>query len=198
MKITYTQNPLDTIIELDEHEQKEFWYKLKIENLIERLFSVHYEFTYKKEAPNIEQVLREVNPDHYMADEGQDPVDRRADEMLVYYLDALKGKHVGDCTCVPCSCDKCHAESMLGIDTIKGLGKHQAYKVDSASKDRTINEAIDYLKNYEQHIQFNDALLTRGWKTRENYEQYIPGWVQEAHAAAAWLEQYRNEHFPKE
>lgn len=202
MKITWAQNPLETVIELDEHEQNVFWYKLKIENLVERLFSVHYEVDYKKDGPDMERVRMEVDPKHYL-DEDEDAerpsVDRRTDQMFKYYMEALQSKHVGDCTCVACSCDKCHAESLLNIDTIKGLGKHQTYKIDNAFRDgRTMDEAIEYLKDYENRLRNPSEDTWARWKDKEAYFSYIPGWVEQSKAALKWLEQYRDEHFPKE
>lgn len=41
-----------------------------------------------------------------------------ADHQLPYYIDALttKEEHCGDCTSVACSCIKCQAESVAGVD----------------------------------------------------------------------------------
>ncbi len=51
---------------------------------------------------------------------------------MKYLVDALKNAHCGDCTCIACSCDKCHAEELLGIHTTRGLGKHEASYVEAA------------------------------------------------------------------
>src|SRR6185369_3125953 len=56
------------------------------------------------------------------------------DQHVSDYVVELAGEHSGDCVCFPCSCVKCHAESLLGVDTIPGLGKHSAYKVGAAFK----------------------------------------------------------------
>ena len=42
MKITYNKNPLLTTVELDENEKKELWYKIKIKEMVEILFSAHF------------------------------------------------------------------------------------------------------------------------------------------------------------
>ena len=42
MKITYNKNPLFTTVELDENEKKELWYKIKIKEMEELLFSAHF------------------------------------------------------------------------------------------------------------------------------------------------------------
>ena len=45
MKITYTPNPLCTVIELDEHEQEAFKLKIKIEQYEDMIFSAHFALT---------------------------------------------------------------------------------------------------------------------------------------------------------
>ena len=50
MKITYTPNPLDTIVELDEHEIELFRLKLKIEQYEDMMFGAHYALTTKLDA----------------------------------------------------------------------------------------------------------------------------------------------------
>lgn len=105
------------------------------------------------------------------------------------YVAALRGTHVGDCTCVPCSCLKCHAEGYLGINTIPGLGKHLAYKVNAAfgpDGERTIDEAIEYLANYDPKP------TSPMWDGRlELWESCLPRWRDEASRAHAWLIEHR-------
>lgn len=67
------------------------------------------------------------------------------------YLPYLEGYHMGDCTCVPASCPKCYAESLLGVDTIEGLGKYEAGKIHDVFcphndfDERTIDEVLEEL-----------------------------------------------------
>lgn len=42
MKIIWQPNPLHTIVELDEWEKKELWYKVKIDEMKSRLASAHF------------------------------------------------------------------------------------------------------------------------------------------------------------
>lgn len=108
------------------------------------------------------------------------------------YTQELLSKHIGDCTCVPCSCTKCRAESMLEIDTIRGLGKHSSYKIDSAfSGGASIDEAIHRLENYQPTYDPNSK-----WP-RSDWEQHVPRWIEEGKRAHAWLVAYRDEHFVK-
>lgn len=107
------------------------------------------------------------------------------------YEAALRDIHVGDCTCVPCSCLKCWAEGYLGIDTMPGLGKHMAYKVDAAfDLGRSLDEAIDVLANW-------DPSPSPMWDGKlAIWEANLPRWKEEAAQAHAWLVRYRDEHFP--
>lgn len=203
MKITYTPNPLNTIIELDEHEKKELWYKLKIEALVERLFRVHYELTYgSRENPKVDSILADVDPDYYLNDEdetGRSRLDKRIDEALAYYLDDLRSAHMGDCVCFACSCSKCHAEDLLGINTIKGLGKHPANKIDGAFSNgkngdvwlpqASIHEAITRLENYDPK-----PVSSAAWDKVGGFDVHVPRWKEEAEAALVWLRNYRDEH----
>lgn len=180
MKITYNQNPLFTKIELNENEKKELWYKIKIKEMEEILFDAHY---YLEEGKNfdIQKAQKSLSPDYYYTDE-KSPLDKRCDALLESYLSELNSFHFGDCTCVPCSCIKCHAEAILGIDTLKGLGKHPAYYINDAfgeNNEKTIQEAIEYLANYEPKANWD------GW------EKEVSRWKLEAQSAHDWLVDYK-------
>lgn len=168
------------MVELDEYEKKEFWYKIKIKEMEELLLEVHF---YTEYSTDMKKVAEAVNPEYYMDEQNKKSrLDARCDELLLHYLENLKGWHVGDCTCIPCSCSKCHAEDILGINTIKGLGKHAAHKVNAAfgeDNERTIDEAIERLGNYEPVL-------------KKEYEQFQPRWSEEAKNAYDWLVLYKN------
>ena len=201
MKITYNKNPLYTTVELDENEKKEFWYKIKIEEMTNLLFEAH--FYSDSERFDLERVKRAVDPEYYLKEghKGKDgektKLDEECDVRLKAYLDDLRGCHVDDCTCVPCSCSKCHAESLLCIDTMPGLGKHSAHKIDAAfgkDNEKSIEQAIESLANYNPYLPSppKDAKV---WEKLGGYEQYIPRWNKEAKAAHDWLVNYKNKHF---
>lgn len=193
MKINYNKNPLYTTISLDEHEKKELWYQIKLEDFENRLFNAYF-YLNKDKFFDIEKAKREVDPDYYCTDE-KSPIDKRCDELLQHYLDELQSNHIGDCICVPCSCSKCHVESLLHIDTIQGLGKHAAHKINEAfgkNNEKTIDEALDYLKNYDPTPLDPES---ESWKKMGGYEQYMPRWKQEAKVAYEWLLSYRDKHF---
>ena len=210
MKITYNKNPLKTVVELDDYEKEVFRLKIKVKELEEDLGSASIYLDPKNASwvmnatprrPNghtLESLIEEVRKDYldmdYMYGEKDEEhsLDKRVETLLEHYLEELKGWHVGDCTCVACSCSKCHAESILGIDTIKGLGKHSAYKVDGAfgkNNEKTIDEALESLRNYDPKP------TGPGWDKLGGYEQYVPRWKAEAASAYEWLLNYRNTHF---
>lgn len=188
MRIEYHQNPLRTKVFLDEKDKDLFLLKIEQEVLFEALYSVHYHLS-KRETPDIERAKMEAS----LVDTGYS--NYIADLLDAYTQDLLQG-HIGDCTCVPCSCSKCHAEHILGIDTIEGLGKHLAYKIDSAfsredGSPRTIDEAIEQLdiplsENPNEHYK----------KHPEMYKQYLPKWQKERIAARDWLINYRTTRGP--
>ncbi len=193
MKITYNKNPLWTTIELDEAEKKELWLKIKIKEMEELLFDAYFHLREKDKDFNLESARKAVEPDYYLGvtDNEKSDIDKRCDEMLEYYLAELQANHVGDCTCVPCSCIKCYAEDLLGINTTKGLGKHSAYKINAAfgnKNEKTIEEALESLKNYNP---------TKGdaWSkfSQEEFDKHVPRWKAEAKLAYDWLLKYKNE-----
>lgn len=193
MKITYKPNPLDTVIELDEYEQKELWYKIRCKELEELLFDAYFHLK-EGQFYDIEKAKRAVEPDYYLGVDDDKPsqLDERCDTMLKYYLEELKSYHIGDCTCVPASCGKCHAEDLVGINTIQGLGKHSAYKVENAMKENNgdMIAALESLKNYNPEI--NEA-----YKGKEDlWYEHLPRWKKEAKKAYEWFKEYKEKHFP--
>lgn len=196
MKITYNKNPLLTTVELDDNEQKELWYKIKINEMEELLSSAAFSLE-EGQYFNLERARKELETNYYCPDDDNEKsgLDKRCDQLLAHFIEELQSYHVGDCTCVPCSCSKCHAESILGIDTMPGLGKHEANKIDGAfgkDNDKTIDEAIESLSKFEINPENYN---TEGWKKLGGYEQYVPRWKAEQERAHAWLINYKNQHF---
>jgi len=207
MKIIYYPNPLRTRVYLNDLEKENFRLRYKVEYLHDIISGVRYRLkedpNKKLECPNPNmnglthwELARKQIPENFYTDE----FDEHITEMANYYLNDLEnGYHCGDCTCVPCSCSKCHAEYLLGIDTIKGLGKHEAHKIDalfnpvrmSTFDTRTIDEVLELLKNY--HIE---KTKPESWSNfqQEYYESHIPRWNREAENAYKWLLNYKHEH----
>ena len=194
MKIIWTPNPLATVVELDEHDRALLWHRLKIERLEEQIVQAHFDINPETREWHNKHV-KERTVDEAIAEALKmltvDGVDDRISKNSTDYANELAAKHSGDCTCVPCSCLKCHAETLMGVDTIAGLGKHEASYIEGAfAEDRTIAQALDYLKDYR-------PTKGKGWErhTEEEFQIHVPRWVEEAKGAYAWLEKYREVHF---
>lgn len=193
MQINYNKNPLLTTVELDESDKKELWYKIKIKEM-ENLLSEAEFCLQEGKFFKIEDARKYVDSTYYENDNGEkSKLDKRCDMLLATYLEELQNGHSGDCVCYPCSCVKCEAEYLLGIDTIKGLGKHEAnqmYSVFGKNNENTIDEAINILKNYKPIVESPER-----WEKLGGYEQYIPRWTEEAKRAHDWLLNYKNTYF---
>ena len=212
MKITYTPNPLNTIIELDEHEKEILRLKIKINLLEEDLGSAAVYLDPKNaswvmkpsprrpEGYTQESLIAEVLEDYlnmsYMYSEGEHKgkgLDERVNELLEYYIVELRAGHAGDCTCFPASCCKCHAEGLLGINTIEGLGKHEAHKILAAFsykdgetwKERSLGEAMAILQK-----------SNAAWQVSTDQSPHAPRWKAEAGRALEWMEAYVAKHLP--
>lgn len=193
MKITYNENPLLTTVELDAQDREIFWLKLKVDELGGRLFGVHFSLTCEPHV-DLEEAKRKADPKYYY-DEGdgeKTAIDKRVDRLLESFTEELLGSHCGDCTSVACSCIKCIAEDILGIDTVKHFHGRVLHLIGGAfGKGRSIGEALDYLENHKI-----DRQKPESWRnsTQEEYERHIPGWEEKQRKAYEGLRQYAKEH----
>ena len=190
MKINWNQNPFWTTVELDGRDKQMIlvaYQKEEYENLLCDL-DLRLKGEIKKDEPlDLDVVEKSV-------DKWGDICNLEVDSPEVQdVIEYLQYPHGGDCTCVPCSCIRCLAEDMLGINTIEGLGKHSAYKVQGAFGEdgkRTIDEAIEALSAPREYVK------SGGWThvTQEDYEKHIPRWEKEREAAVKWLRAYKERH----
>jgi hypothetical protein len=193
MKITWAPNPLATVVELDEHDRAILWHRLKIERLEEHMGQAHFDLspeTREWHNKNVKERTLDEAVAAALKHLDVEDINVRLAEDVDTYAKELAEKHYGDCTCDPCSCFKCHVESLMGVDTIKGLRKHEARAIDGAfAEGRTIAQALDYLKDYR-------PTKGKGWEkfTEEDFQVHVPRWVEETKRARAWLEKYRAEH----
>lgn len=112
----------------------------------------------------------------------------QVDEIIGTYVEELVGVHSGDCTCVPASCMKCAAETLLGINTLSGLTKHQAHAIESAFVNtRDVNEVIRRLNSIEFDLS--------AWPEDERefaMELARTTWIPDRLIALQWLTAYWN------
>lgn len=200
MRIVWQPNPMRTRVELDEADKRVFRLSIKVEELEERLSSAHFDLDpamrewAQKALKRDESLEACVERARYhlrsATEEGEKALEERVDMLLSHFLEELAGEHDGDCTCVPCSCSKCHAESLLGIDTIEGLGKHPGSKISGMFRARpgepepTIDEVIEKLRNYAP------VNTSSSWPD-EDFQKHVPRWIEEAKHAHAWLLNYK-------
>jgi len=189
MQIIYKENPLETVIELSAHEKEILWYKVKCDELLlEHIMSAELRLR-EGEYFNLKEAREYLDSKYFFDKNGMESMDsginKRATELQKHYIDQLRASHIGDCTCQPCSCSKCAAEEYLGIDTIFNLGKHPGHYIEvafSRDKKRNIHEAIEWLRDYKAHADW------------EGWEAHAERWKQEASDAHDWLVKYRDEH----
>jgi len=203
MKITYKPNPLDTVIELEPHEVEILKLKLEIDELQNAICAGWMHLNDKDEKWYDPKKARdELDHEYWYSDKFK----ARIQELADHYVEELKSTHCGDCTCVPMSCSKCHAEYIIGSDTLKVngvyVGKHSLYKIDAAfnKNTRTIDEAIESLENPD--YSWDKVPADSGWRKYEDgqqaYEKHIPRWKEECKHALNWLKSYRDTHFKGE
>lgn len=189
MKIKYAENPLATIVELDEIETKEFWYKVKIEKLQDLLFDAHFHLQEGSKYFDLNLARKAADPDYYLDedDNGIPKINDWVNENTKLHIWELKECHCGDCTCVPATCHKCLAEALLGINTIEGLNKHEGHLIQSEfAKTENIDEVIQSLKRITVYASTTILQAPRD----HAYE-----WIKNAKTAYEWLTKYKEKHF---
>jgi hypothetical protein len=189
MKIIWNQNPLKTVIEIDDRDKERILLFIQNEEYIDILCGLDNAMNgrYSKQEPltDLEKIRTKVEKWKEIYDMDID------DEEIQTIERDLKDSHGGDCTCWPASCVKCYTESALGIDTLKGLGKHEAHAIMGAfGENGTIDEALDRLSKPFERVK------SEAWAkfSQEDYEKHIPRWEAERERALIWLKKYKEEH----
>lgn len=188
MKIIWNQNPFLTKVEIDERDKHMILLAYQNEEFSNILCHLKLDLFGEFDRPaltDLEEIKRRVAK---WGDICNTDIDS---EVVQEYISYLDDEHCGDCTCVPASCVRCWVEDMLGINTIKGLGKHSAYKVQGAfGKDgsKTIDEAIAVLEKKPEYKKSDS------WPDSVGYDVHIPRWEKEREAALNWLKAYKEEH----
>lgn len=108
---------------------------------------------------------------------------------IQFLFHSLDDEHCGDCICVPMTCTRCYAESLLGISTLPG-GQHEMRLIEGAFKppETTITEAIQKLKKIPDY-----TAVPSNWDA-EQYAKNIPRWEAHRLSAIITLEQYKKDH----
>lgn len=189
MQIVWDHNPLKTRVYLTDQEKDILLLKVQKEELLEIVSHTYFILSDKATASIMKtdaykkEVLEDISYESLYGKAVK--YKEEAKRMFGYYIDALeKEEHSGDCTCSPFSCIKCHAETLIGIDTIKGLSKYSALKIQGAfALHNDIDKALNHLNTYRAHLDANPP-----W---EGWESYADRWETEAKTAAYWLSKYK-------
>lgn len=188
MKIDWNQNPFLTTVELDERDKERILIVYQNEEYTNILCDLDMELNGKYNRPaltDLELIKEKIGSWGEICNLSVDS------EEIKNYISYLDTTHMGDCICVPCSCMRCFVEAMLGINTLRGLGKHEANNVLGAfGKDekKTIDEAITTLEADKEYIKPDT------WPDSVGYEVHIPRWESERKRAIEWLKKYKEEH----
>lgn len=191
MNIIWKENPLRSIVELNEDDIDRMRESMMVDQLHYFIIDLQCRLDEKSKRYSPEEVLKRVKEFDYSK------FDKELEEEIQRNIEDLKDLHnIGDCVCFPCTCSKCLAESHLGIDTLQGLGKHAAHNIYSAffkkdETERTIDEALDYLKNYKVEPFAENEAWKNGQFSEEYYNSWIPKWEADAKAAYDWLLNYK-------
>lgn len=185
MEVKYSQNPMHSLIILTDVEKEQFRNTILKDILEEELITIDIYIQGKIKLPDgyesIEDYAKkEVKRLSEMFED--DELDQEVEHQFEWMIEQLEqGYHVGDCTCVPASCGKCHAEYLLGFDTIKGLGKHEGAKLSGyfhSKPDATAKDCLEHLKN-------NPVVATEDW-----HHGHIERWNKERENVIEWLKEY--------
>ena len=158
MKMTYTENPLATRVELDEAESRMLWHIIKAKELEELLFEVHCHLDPRH--LDVNKARDDADLTYILGDDDNVPsgLEQRVNTLHAHCMAELQSYHVGDCTCVPCGCSKCYAEDLLGIDTVPGLGKHAGHTILRLFQDDGCTTCAQAIALLEQRDPTSPAL----------------------------------------
>lgn len=199
MKFEYAVNPLETKVFLDDTDRKLLRMAIRLDSA---LSAISYRDMRDKEGKSPEEIERYTGYikmyDDIAYDE--DAVSEKIDKDVLMYEEELQSGHCGDCICFACSCMKCWAESLLDINTLKGLGQHEASKIDSCFTDTSAEPWSRRNMTAAQVIEELSKPIPREknehWKnsTQEQWDACIPRWEKERERALKWYQNYIKEH----
>lgn len=149
VKVTIMPDPLNAKVELTEAAKREFAWRMIMEDVFgNTIYSAYHDLDPKNKS-FFDSLKRQKNPQQdafrklesyvkmwFGEDEtdGDDGVGDKLFERLKdwshvnFSIEELNMPHAGDCTAVACSCSRCQAESVLGINTLLS-GKHVNYRL---------------------------------------------------------------------
>lgn len=166
MKIHWAENPLASIIELDDHDKEVLRLKIKIDQLEDRLFDVYF---YAEPSRHDMQEILNAADMNFIYEGG---LDKRVDDRLEFLLSAANDTHAGDCTAFPANCIKCDLEQLLGIDTTPKMPKSVGYQIFHMFITQRVTSCDEVIKRYQTGEPLSlTSVLTQHWLQRYQNER---------------------------
>lgn len=184
MHINWNKNPLYTTINVDDHDRKMILNYIQQEEYTNILCGLDLDIK-SGHITSLEEAHKEIVKWGDICN-----LTIESEEVQAYVED-LQHNHVGDCTCFATSCFKCMAEEAIGVNTIAGLGKHEANKIMGAfgkDNENTIDEAIRILEEPSDYVKPDTWPDSAGW------DSHVPRWKSEKKNAVKWLKAYKERH----
>lgn len=125
--VTLTENPLHSKVTMTESARREYVLRFALKQMEDMAWEIKFRSDDQSTAYNPKRATDAVSA--FTEFEGHDVYPENSFEFweaygikhhLDHYLHALNEEHGGDCTAVACSCTRCWAESLAGIDTLPG------------------------------------------------------------------------------
>lgn len=198
MRFEWNVNPLETAIFLDEADRKHLRLAIRLEAALAAISYRELRDGAKtpEDAERYSSYLKHYDDVAFDEDEVSADIDKRVE----MFEAELQGPHVGDCICFACTCTKCWAESLLGISTIVGLGKHEASKIDSCFTDASTatwsRKTVTSAEVIEELSKPVSRTKNEHWKnaSQQSWDACIPRWEAERAQALCWYKRYVEEH----
>jgi hypothetical protein len=185
MRIEYTQNPLTSIIHLDDFDKEKLKSKILISELTDIIYDDKFRLKDKSQYFSVK-----------MAQEALEDIENVTNEVTTqyeYYIQEASQSHIGDCTAFPATCAKCYLEDYLNINTLNCYSKSILCSVQHTfielGADATCTQVIEYLKGVDYGI------IPDNWKIRADiYYNMVEEFKKDNIDTIKYLENYRYRH----
>lgn len=190
--ITLTENPLQSKVTMTESARREFVLRFALKQMEDIAWEVKFRNDEQSSSFKPERAADAVTT--FTEFEGHDVYPENSFSFweafgkknhLDSYIHALNEEHGGDCTAVACSCIRCWAESLAGIDTCPG-GKHMNARIAAlfaapitdpklvAYQAERKQKSDEYWEKFKQEKpQEWEAIQVRWAKERADLDEYM-------------------------
>lgn len=152
MKIEYTEQPLDYIVTLSDTEKELLKLKIRLELYEDYFFDIGYHLENDKKI-DLNYIKNKVD---------ENLIDFRVNQLFDIYVNNLMLGHAGDCTSIPCSCAKCHAETLLDIKSpLSELNNSEMFKLQTA-QIKNISKIDDIIFYFENQLKEKNSERDKG------------------------------------